>query len=186
MAAAALAAGVLGSAGSPPHAAQPAHHGVLAPRPAPRAARRVSSPSDPHRTSSSESADHPYRQSHSSQRSFTESPISDTAWSAPLETHHAPVPSSTASAAASSPHGAGGGVAALAAGGVAAAPLERAIEPEPTTSPAPATHPNTSADPHASAGGNAGPGAQDLDHLAEEVLNKLRWRLVIERERLMG
>jgi hypothetical protein len=177
MAAAALAAGVLGNTGNTPPAA---HHAVLTP---PAAHHAVLTPPAASHAVLTPPAQPPGV-------SPTESPASDNAWSAPLETHHAPVAAGSASihamAGASAGTAGSAGTAALAAGGFAAAPLERAIDANPATSPAPAAHPASPGDSHATTGSAATPDPKDLDHLAEEVLNKLRWRLVVERERLMG
>jgi hypothetical protein len=67
--------------------------------------------------------------------------------------------------------------AALTESGLSAAPLERAIE---THVPTPGDHVAGSAPPHPEAA------SANLEKLADEVLQRLRWRLAIERERLMG
>jgi hypothetical protein len=111
--------------------------------------------------------------------------MSERAWSAPVATHHAPLITHVPSPGSSG----GGAASALAAGGFSAAPIERAVEPvaAAASGPAPAAHPVGGGE-HPSPGTAAAPpeAARDLDRLAEEVLDKLRWRLAVERERLMG
>jgi hypothetical protein len=105
------------------------------------------------------------------------------AWSTPLATQHAPL--TPTQVPSPNPTGGGGAAFALAASGFSAAPLQRDVEPVAASGPSPAAHPATHTETHPTANAPV-PEPKDLDHLAEEVLDKLRWRLAVERERLMG
>lgn len=106
------------------------------------------------------------------------------AWDPPVRTQHAPLSPSGPPAAGWSPApnlAPSSPAAALVAGGMAAAPLDRDVA---TVSSSGAVQSAPSAEAHPTSGGP--PEDKELDKLADEVLDKLRWRLAVERERLMG
>jgi hypothetical protein len=108
-------------------------------------------------------------------------------WDTPVVLQHAPVlgPSEFQHPAAghdhrsANPNSTAGG---LAGSGVAAAPLDRDLSAPPPSSSSPSM-PLASSHPPAGAAPTSQP---DLDRLTEDVLHNLRWRLAIERERLMA
>jgi len=165
MAAAAIAAGVLGdSAGA-----------SLQPLPSsdPRAGPRMVMPVGPTRAVA-----------HAAQAARPAEPTGQagqpgpTGWASPIHQTHGPVfgPSMGAGQSASSTAMAG----AAASAGLSRAPIDRAVTDAPPSSVTAGSA--TAADPTQATQDDE----QKLERLADEVFERLRWRLAIERERHMG